>query len=129
MEKPKTDLSGREDIEQLMAYFYGLVFKDPQIGPFFTEHRKVKLEEHLPRISDFWESILFPPAAYRGNPVKVHLEIDAVHKLEKNHFDTWLKLFLQAVDTHFTGNKAELLKQRAQSIATIMQIKIHQNGV
>jgi len=36
----------------------------------------------------------------------------------------WIKLFNEKVDEIFEGEKAEWIKQRAGSIATVMQIKI-----
>ena len=47
--------------------------------------------------------------------------------LKKQHFDRWLLLFNETVNKLFVGNKAELAKTRALSIATIMQVKIHQS--
>jgi len=40
------------------------------------------------------------------------------------HFQKWLLLFTETVDQLFEGEKAELAKQRATSIATVMQIKM-----
>jgi len=45
-------------------------------------------------------------------------------KLKAEHFDRWLLLFKSTVDENFDGEKAELAKQRAMSIATIMQLNI-----
>ena len=44
--------------------------------------------------------------------------------MSKAHFDHWLMLFTTTVDDLFEGEKAEQTKQRATSIATVMQIKI-----
>jgi len=46
--------------------------------------------------------------------------------LQKQHFETWLKYFNESVDELFEGEKAFLAKERALSIATVMQIKISQ---
>jgi len=40
------------------------------------------------------------------------------------HFNVWLKLFTSTVNELFEGEKAELAKQRAISIATVMQTKL-----
>ncbi len=42
------------------------------------------------------------------------------------HFQRWILLFNETVDELFKGEKAELIKQRALSISTVMQIKILQ---
>jgi hemoglobin len=38
-------------------------------------------------------------------------------------------LFNQNIDEHFEGNKATLMKQRAASIATLMDIKLNHKGL
>jgi hemoglobin len=53
-----------------------------------------------------------------------HIRLHALTTLTKSHFDRWKKLFIETVDDCFEGEKAELAKQRAISIATMMQIKI-----
>jgi len=40
------------------------------------------------------------------------------------HFQRWIHLFTETVDELFEGNTSELAKQRATSIATVMQIKM-----
>jgi hemoglobin len=41
------------------------------------------------------------------------------------HLDRWVKIFSETVDEMFEGTKASLAKQRAVSIATMMNIKIN----
>lgn len=118
------DIQGKNDIDQLIRAFYETAMKDPLIGKFFTEVVKLDLEEHLPKIVDFWDSTLFQSSAYSGNPIQVHLALHRKHPIEKPHFDRWLELFHSTIDQYYLGNTAELAKQRATSIATIMQIKL-----
>ena len=44
--------------------------------------------------------------------------------LQRNILARWLQLFTSTVDELFEGEKAELAKQRAMSIATVMQLKL-----
>jgi hemoglobin len=55
-----------------------------------------------------------------------HLDIHQKSPLEKHHFQTWLTYFNQSVDELFEGEKAFRAKERALSIATVMQIKVSQ---
>jgi hemoglobin len=55
-----------------------------------------------------------------------HMNLHQKSPLEKHHFETWLGYFKQTVDELFEGEKAFLAKERATSIATVMQIKIKQ---
>jgi len=122
----KKDISTREDIELLMEVFYDRLLKDDSINYIFTDVAKMDIRSHIPVIADFWESILLNKNVYRNNPMKIHLELDDKTPLLKHHFETWLKYFTSVVDELFEGATAELAKQRAISIATVMQIKIAQ---
>lgn len=122
------DILTRGDIEFLIDSFYKKVIKDETIGFFFTEVEKLDLEAHMPTMYDFWESIIFQKPGYRGNPMQKHIALNAQHSIEKIHFDQWLGLFRETVDEFFDGGNAELAKTRALSIATMIQIKIHQNS-
>ncbi len=118
------DITSRKDIEFIMRTFYSNAFADPLIGVFFTEIAKIKLEEHLPQIIDFWEQQVFRKGDYKKNVLQIHKDLNDKKNLQKAHYETWLSLFNTAVGTHFKGEKANLMKTRALSIATVMQLKI-----
>ena len=120
----KKDIETRNDIESLLNDFYKKAFKDDLIGRFFTEVVPLNLETHLPLIADFWESVLLDGKGYRKNVMEIHRDISNKSKIEKEHFDRWVKLFNETVNNFFEGPKANLAKQRATSIATMMNIKI-----
>ena len=121
----KKDIESRRDIELLLNDFYKKAFKDDLIGRFFTEVVPLNLETHLPMIADFWESVLLDGKGYRKNVMEIHRDISNKSKIEKEHFDRWIKLFSATLDDFFEGPKANLAKQRATSIATMMNIKIN----
>ncbi|MEO9849952.1 MAG: group III truncated hemoglobin [Reichenbachiella sp.] len=118
------DIQTREDIDQLILQFYKKIMVDPIIGYFFTEVVALDLDHHIPKIADFWETTLFHQAKYKGNPITPHLAMHEKSPMTKEHFDRWVAVFCQTVDEFFSGQKAELAKQRAQSVATVMLIKI-----
>jgi hemoglobin len=120
----KTDIGGREDLGLLMEKFYGKLLADESISYLFTEVAKIDLPKHLPVLVDFWESILFQADTYQKNAMKVHIDLHRQSPLQARHFKTWLAYFHKTVDELFEGEKAELAKQRATSIATVMQIKL-----
>jgi len=122
--KPTKDLQGRKDIELLVDTFYKKVMKDDTIGYIFTEVVKLDWGHHIPKMYDFWETTLFHKAIYKGNPIKVHQDLNIKETLEQRHFEHWITLFNETVDTLFAGEKADLAKTRALSIATVMQIKL-----
>ncbi len=111
----------------LVDSFYARVNEDKLLGPVFNDIAKVDWETHLPKMYDFWESIVFNNAIYRGNPMQAHIDVHRLTQLSKEHFDRWLQLFKATVDDLFSGTNAELIKVRAESIATVLQIKINQS--
>ena len=122
----RRDISNKEDVRELVYSFYEDVRDDQLIGPFFTEYVSIDWEMHLPKMVDFWESVLFATHSYQGNPMRKHLILHQDHPLEAIHFNRWLELFERKVDELFEGNRAELAKQRANSIAMLIQHKINQ---
>jgi hemoglobin len=120
----KTDIASRQDIKLLVDRFYDKVKCDAVIGYIFNDVFKVNWEKHLPVMYDFWENAIFYSGSYNGNPIKTHQRLHSVSPLNTGHFERWVALFITTVDELFAGEKASLAKQRALSIATVMQIKI-----
>ena len=120
----KHDIESREDVEQLVNLFYDKVKQDDVIGFIFNDVAKVNWDKHLPVLYDFWENIIFLTGKYSGNPMSAHLNLNSRVPLTKAHFQRWLELFTQTIDELFEGKKADLAKEKAISIATIMETKI-----
>lgn len=120
----KKDIENRKDIELLVDAFYEKVKKDPVIGKFFTEVVKVNWEKHLPVMYKFWENVVFYTGNYAGNPMQSHFALHGKSPLSMDDFNQWNKLFNETVDEMFEGMNATNIKQRAQNISTVMQIKI-----
>lgn len=123
----KKDIVTRADIEWLMHTFYERLLNDERISYIFTNVAHLDLETHLPVIVDFWESVLLNKNVYNNNPMKIHLDLNEKSPLTKDHFNIWLTHFTTTVDELFEGNIAITAKQRALSVANLMQIKIAQN--
>ena len=121
----KKDIETRDDLEKMLEAFYKKVFKDDLISHFFIEVVPLNLETHIPAITDFWESVLLDGRGYRKNVMEIHLDISKKSRIGKAHLDRWVKIFSETVDEFFEGAKATLAKQRAVSIATMMNVKIN----
>ena len=52
------DIETRADVEALVRAFYERAMADEVIGWLFVDVAKLDLEAHLPRITDFWETVL-----------------------------------------------------------------------
>ena len=119
----KKDIENREDIDLLMQLFYSKAMTDEVIGYIFTDVAKLNLEHHLPIIGDFWETMLFRKGDYGRhgrNPLQVHGELNAKSPLLPEHFCRWLEIFKRTIDENFTGETADFLKFRAETIAKRM---------
>ena len=121
----KKDIETREDLLLLMTRFYEKLLRDDSISYLFTDIAKIDLEHHLPVLVDFWDSVLFQSDTYRKNAMQPHMDLHQKSPLQKHPFATWLRYFKETVDELFEGEKAFMAKERATSIATIMQIKMH----
>ncbi|HEU4756353.1 MAG TPA: group III truncated hemoglobin [Agromyces sp.] len=118
------DLADRDDVERLVVAFYETAFRDPMIGPIFTDVAHMDLAAHLPIMCDFWETVLFRTGAYRRNALQVHVALHARHPLTEAHFDRWLELWDATVDAGFTGPAAEQAKLQAARIAGSMRRRL-----
>jgi len=118
------DITSRQDVELLVKSFYETVIHDDLIGFFFTDVAKIELSRHLPKMYDFWESILLGNPVYEGNPMRVHFPINEVSALEEKHFNRWLQIWEKTVHDNFEGDNAEIAIRRALNIARIMNYKM-----
>ena len=125
----KRDIESREDLLDLLKAFYEKAFRDELIGRFFTEVVPLDLKTHIPVIADFWEAIVFNTHGYYKNVMEVHRQIHHLSPIKKEHLDRWVQLFTGTVDELFEGEKASLVKQRARSVATLMDIKFNHSGI
>ncbi|KGO93236.1 group III truncated hemoglobin [Flavobacterium subsaxonicum] len=119
------DIENRADLELLMSEFYNRLLADPAINYIFTDVAKTDIAAHLPHIVSFWEQVLFATGGYKTNVMQLHLELNGKEKLTNAHFDVWLGHFFNTTDALFAGSNSEKIKTRAQSIATVMKIKIY----
>ncbi|MBO6201781.1 MAG: group III truncated hemoglobin [Chryseobacterium sp.] len=118
------DITSRADVETLVNKFYDKVIKDDVIGFFFTDVAKIELNKHLPKMYNFWESILLGNPVYLGNPMRVHFPINEVVALEERHFNRWLQIWEETVHENFEGQNTETAIARALNIARIMHHKM-----
>ncbi len=127
MNNNKKDIATRADIDLLITTFYERLLEDENISYIFTDVAKLDIKMHIPVIIDFGESVLLNKNVYHNNTMKLHLDLDDKSALTAKHFDIWLKHFNNTIDELFEGDISLLAKQRAKSVATVMQIKIAQN--
>lgn len=115
-------LENLEDIKVLVDSFYEKVNQDALLSPVFNDHAQIDWDTHLPKMYNFWNTILFSEGDYKGSPYQKHESLPVM----KDHFDRWLLLFGNTVDELFTGTKAEEAKKRANVIGITFWSKIAQ---
>ncbi len=121
------DLADRKDIERLVHAFYDRIRDDELLGFIFNDVAQINWPEHLPRMVDFWETMIFRAGTYTGSPLGAHARLVPLTAMGRPQFDRWLELFTTTVDALFVGDKAEHIKSAAADMANVIHAKI--NGV
>lgn len=111
------DIQTHDDVALLISTFYGKVVKDTVIAHFF---KHIDFDRHLPRMIHFWTFVLLDEPGYTTDVTAVHRTMP----LEEKDFDAWIRLFNETTDELFSGEKAELAKQRAALIRWTLASKI-----
>lgn len=125
MLESKRDIETRQDIKIFLKAFYERVKKDETIGIIFTEIVPMNWEHHIPVITDFWETVLLDNPVYKNNAMEVHFKLNRIFPLKKEHFTAWLNIFNHTLDEMYQGEKVQLARKRARSIAMLMEQKMH----
>ena len=114
---PTRDLAD-DDLHELLVAFYETVEKDELLAPYFAP---VDMREHMPRIVDFWSTILFQTGRYTGNAFRPHA---AMPGLTGEHIAHWLAVLDATIDARFAGPAAEYMKDMGHRIAYSMQLRL-----
>jgi len=115
--RPDRDIETRADLERLVRAFYGRALADPFIGFIFTDVARLDLDEHVPRITSFWETVLLGEQSYSGGAFRPHAELHTRVGLREGHFERWLQLWFGTVDELFAGDRADQAKIHALRVA------------
>lgn len=121
----KREINTREDVSFLVHTFYGKIRNDQVLGPIFNKVIK-DWDDHLEKLTDFWESNLLYVRKYFGNPMLSHISADRKtnYGLESKHFGLWLNLWYQTLDEYFEGSTAQLARDRARMMSTNLFLAI-----
>jgi hemoglobin len=114
----RPDLAGDADLRGVLEAFYAALGRDPLLAPYFAE---LNMAAHLPRIADFWSTLLFRSGRYDGNVFRPHL---AMPGLAAPHFARWLDALEAAVRAAHAGPNAERMLDLAHRIAWSMQLRL-----
>lgn len=111
------DIETYDDCLLLIRKFYDKLLVDEQISHFFIQ---LNLEEHIPKVADFWAFILIDKPGYSNNMITAHAKL----ALTEKDLERWLELFHRTIKEYFSGEKADLATERSKLIAWTMTSKI-----
>jgi len=116
----KKDIATLKDIHFLVDQFYASVRLDPFVGTIFNERLKGRWEMHHKKLYRFWNTVLLRRPDYFGDPVPMHFDMN----IDERHFEVWLKIWTETIDTSFEGEIAERAKFRGKTMAKAFLSKI-----
>ena len=117
----KPDIKDKTDIGLMIRTFYGSLLTNEIMKPVFAN---TNFEAHMPHMIAFWSFVLLDEEGYKTNVFDKHVNLG----IKEEHFEIWLHHFEKTVNDLFEGEKAELAKQRAQTIAFTFKEKLRQMG-
>ena len=113
----RPDVDGHA-LPPLLVAFYDAVGDDPLLAPYFAP---LVMAAHVPKLVDFWSTMLFHTGRYAGNAFRPHQSLAG---LDSRHFVRWLATFEQTIDARHAGPVAEEMKSIGQRIAYSMQLRL-----
>ena len=117
----KSDIATLDDIKLLVDSFYGQVREDDLLANIFNERIQDRWTAHLEKMYRFWQTVLLEEHTYYGSPFLPHAKLP----VDAEHFERWLKLFNETVDTLFEGDKATRAKWQGERMAEMFLSKIN----
>lgn len=119
------DIKTEEDIKILVDSFYDKVRQDGVIGFIFNEIIGADWSHHLPIMYRFWNMVLLNRQGYVGNPIAKHVSLDKRIPLQEEHYEKWLQLWEETVDTLFAGEIANNAKEKARLMLQLIATKVN----
>ncbi|TAE85226.1 MAG: group III truncated hemoglobin [Bacteroidetes bacterium] len=117
----KHDISNTDDVKLLVDTFYTAIRQDALLAPVFAQRiADDKWPIHLEKMYRFWGTLLLQTQNYNGSPFDKHIGLG----IDSTHFNQWVTLFGETVDSLFEGEVATLAKERANNIGLIFSHKL-----
>jgi hemoglobin len=116
----KTDILTIDDVKLLVDNFYTKVRENELLSTVFNNVIGDNWTAHLEKMYGFWQTLLLDTPVYSGSPFLKHAKLP----IAKEHFNTWMSLFNETIDEHFTGEKANEAKWRAERMSEMFQYKL-----
>ena len=118
------DIKNPADVKLLIDTFYDKVKQDDTIGFIFNNIIGENWGYHLPTMYKFWNMALLGMSGYEGYPTRKHTDIDKKIPLKKEHFDRWIYLWNETIDSLFRGEIAKQAKDKAKLMANLISTEV-----
>ena len=118
------DLDHRAAIHDLVVHFYREVAFDDLLGPVFGEVAEVDWAEHIPRLIGYWCRVLLGDPSYDGRILTAHERVDAEQPFDAALFDRWYRLFVESVDSGWSGPHVDRAKRHAAHMAGVLSRRL-----
>jgi hemoglobin len=104
----------RESVSRLVYRFYDEVRADRLLGPTFEAVLAGRWAVHLPRMVEFWSTLVLGTRSFSGNVFGKHM---ALADITPQHFERWLVLWFVTTARLFAQPAAVRLQTMALGIA------------
>ncbi len=104
-------------IRRVVDSFYRSIRTDDILGPIFA----AKIDDwskHLPKMYDFWSSIVLRSGRYSGRPIMAHLKLEGITPA---HFERWLGLWRETVEREAPPGAQRAFINAAERMAANMR--------
>ena len=106
-------------IPALVDVFYTRVRADEVLGPIFEAALHGQWDRHLPKMYDFWSSVMNTTGRYKGNPMGAHMKLPP---FPPELFERWLALFEETAHTLCSRELADQFTVKARRIAESLKL-------
>ncbi len=113
------DLDSVDQIAAMVRHFYHDINTDELLGPVFNDIAQVDWNTHLPTLTAFWARALLDINGYQGNPFARHAEAHTKAPFTPAHFERWLALFEQTLDSGWAGPNTDRARTLAHNVARV----------
>jgi hemoglobin len=107
-----------ESIRHMVDTFYDRVRSDELLGPVFENALHGQWDTHMPKMYDFWSTVLLGSGRFQGNVFGKHMALPGI---TKEHFINWLALFNATVLEIYDTETAQPILEVAGRIAESLQ--------
>ena len=114
------DIQNIEDVKLLVDTFYGKIREDKKLKDIFNNKIQDRWPEHLEKMYSFWQTVLLNEHTYHGAPFFPHAKLP----VDATHFERWLEIFFETVDSLFEGEKATRAKWQGHRMAEMFHSRI-----